>query len=251
MDRRLILGSAFILCTAGIFGFLTSNRSAPEENVSAPSGEPFFEVWVAESAINKADVIEPVMLKITKVPESEAYKAGVVNKKRFDIPPGALAGVDFETGSIIPENKLLVPGQPGHMSLLLGPDQVPYPIKIEGQIALIDILAPGDEVDVVLIASSDQNLAANPSLNSYRGLTVTPLLKARPVVDVKESKDDGITVVIALSRQEVSQMMIARRIGLLDVYKSSADAMTEMRVGDVLSDFTSVTELRGRERVAN
>ena len=251
MDRRLLLSSAFILYTIGMFGFLTSDRFKPVETVDTPSGEPLFEVWVTETPIAKGDVVDPVMLKITKVPESEAYEAGVVSNERFEILPGTLAATDFDHHTIIPENKLLAPGRPGHMSLLLGPDQVPYPINVEGQIALIDILAPGDMVDVVLIASSDQNMASNPSLNSYRGLTVTPLLKKRPVVEIKESKSDEITVVISLNRQEVSQMMIARRIGLLDVYKSSTDTMPEMRVGDVLSDFTSVTELRGRERVAN
>lgn len=251
MDRRIILGSAFLLCAAGVFGLLTNRESPTAEPVITDTGATLVEVWMADAEIQKGDGITPVLLKANKVPESEAYEAGVVSVTRFDIEPGTLAGIDFEAGTIIPENKLLMPGQPGHMSLLLGPDRVPYPIEIEGRIALIDILAPGDEVDVVLIASSDQNLAANQSLSSYRGLTVTPLLKARQVVDIRENQSGETTVVIGLSHKEVSQMMIARRIGLLDVYKSTADSMPEMRVGDVLSDFTSVTELRGRERLAN
>ena len=168
--------------------------------------------------------------------------------KRFILRDGTLAGMDIDQGSIVAENQLLVPGQSGYVELLLGKDMVPYPINIDDSAGLTRLLTPGDIVDVVLIASPDQNLAASPNLSSFQKLSVTPLLHNRRVLEIKPGSGNNKTVVVSLTKKEVTHMMIARRIGLLDVYKSTETILPGVRVSDVLSDFTTVTELRGQTR---
>ena len=251
MDRRILLGAAFVLCTAGVFGLLNSNKSepAPLPVVSVKVDE--VPVWIARMPISKGEKISPVDLKASVVPREVAIASGVITSELFTLKEGAVAGVDIEFDAIIAENLILVPGQPEYTELLLGKDMVPYPINIEDSDGLTAMLTPGDVVDVVLIASPDQNLANSQNLNSFRDLSVTPLLQNRRVLEIKSGKGHDRTVVVSLTKEEVTHMMIARRIGLLDVYKSTDTALPEVRVSDVLSDFTTVTELRGRNREEN
>ena len=247
MDRRILLGAAFVFCAAGVYGLLTR-----AEKEVAPVAEPLpevvmTEVWVAKQPVKRGEKINPVRLQAQRVALEVAQEAGVVSEKRFAIQEGAVAGMDFAVGTIIAENQLLVPGQPEYLELLLGADKVPYPISFESNDVIITMISPGDYVDVMLIASMDQNLAARKTLNSgsFEGLSVTPLLKKRRVLEIKEPDSGNSTVVISLEKKDISRMMIARRIGLLDVYKSGQSPLSEAHVSDVLKDYTRVTELRG------
>ncbi|MFK0573727.1 Flp pilus assembly protein CpaB [Endozoicomonas sp.] len=245
MDRRILLGAAFIFCAAGVYGLLT-NTGKVVEPVAEPLPEvTMTEVWIVKQPVKRGEKMNPVRLQAQRVAPEVAQKAGVLSEKRFAIQEGAVAGMDFAAGAIIAENQLLSPGQPEYLELLLGPDKVPYPISFESNDAMITMISAGDYVDVMLIASVDQNLAARKTLNSFEGLSVTPLLKKRRVLEIKEADSGNSTVVISLEKKDISRMMIARRIGLLDVYKSGQSPLSEAHVSDVLKDYTSVTELRG------
>ena len=251
MDRRILLGAAFVLCAAGVFGLLNSNKSEPAPLPVVNIKVDEIPVWIARVPLSRGDKISPVDLQASVVTRDIAIANGVITSELFKLQEGAVAGMDMEANAIIAENQLLVPGQPEYTELLLGKDMVPYPINIDDSDGLTAMLTPGDVVDVVLIASPDQNLATSKSLNSFRGLSVTPLLQNRRVLEIKSGSGDDRTVVVSLTKEEVTHMMIARRIGLLDVYKSTETALPEVRVSDVLSDFTTVTELRGQNRDEN
>ena len=249
MDRRILLGAAFILCSAGIFGLLNNALSKTTATPTVAETEiDEIQVWFARSPMTKGSKISPVDLKAGIVSREYALANGIDTVERFTLPDGAIAGVDFDANAIVAENLLLIPGQPEYIELLLGEDMVPYPVNIDDIDGLTELLTPGDLVNVVLIASPDQNLANSQNLNSFKGLSVTPLLQNRRVLEIKSGNNDRRTVVVGLTKEEVTHMMIARRIGLLDVYKSTENALPEVRVSDVLSDFTSVTELRGSSR---
>ena len=247
MDRRILLGAAFVFCAVGVYGLLNSSKTQELEVVKeAPPAPTMTEVWVAQQPLKKGDVINSVHLKAKMVLEKEAQIAGVMAEKRYEILEGAIAGKDFAKDEIIAENQIVVPGHPQYLTLLMGPDQVPYPISFDGDDAMLTMISPGEYVDVMLIASVDENLANNRSLNSFDGLSVTPLLKKRQVLEIRRD-DSNSTVVISLNKKDISRMMIARRIGLLDVYKSGRSSITEAHVSDVLKNYTSVTELRGNQ----
>ena len=56
-----------------------------------------------------------------------------------------------------------------------------------------------------------------------------------------------LSITAALNRRDAHKMLIASRIGEIDVFKSGSSSLINTRVGDVLSDLTSIIELRGRE----
>ena len=248
MDRRILLGAAFVFCTAGVYSLFNTNPSSTEvETVEqVPLAPVMTEVWVTQQALKPGDAINPTDLQAKMVLQEDAQAAGVVAEKRYDIIKGAISGQDFAEGEILAENQLVVPGDPKYLELLLGPDQVPYPISLKDNDAMFTMISPGEYVDVMLIASVDENLATNKNLNSFDGLSVTPLLKKRQVLEVR-AEDSNSTVILSLDKKDISRMMIARRIGILDIYKSGQAPLSEAHVSDVLKNYTSVTELRGNQ----
>ena len=260
MDRRIVLSIAFLLCAGGIYGLLTQQSDQPADEplteLEQQQPDQRIQVWVAQRPFALGEKIHPADLKAQLLEPDKARAQGITTSELLQLGEGTLAGTYISTGAVILENQLLRPGQPAFTDFLLQPDKVPYPLVLAGNKGYNSILTPGDRVDVVLIATPGRNLADKQVGDAYQGLRVTPVLKSRHVVDIQKSENvtgesGNTTVIVALSHKDVSKMMIASRIGLIDVYKSTTSSLPSVEVSDVLSDFTSVTELRGREREVN
>ena len=153
----------------------------------------------------------------------QANNLGITAKERFELIKGSLAAVAIMVDSIITEEHLVDPDHPEYVELLLSPGMVAYPIEFEGTSGYPLVLSPGDHVDVVMISSLNQNLAKNDAVKKFQGLSVAPLLRARKILKIGDNTGSeevegpfGTTLVLELTREEVSQMMLAKRVGLLD-----------------------------------
>ncbi|MGY0217805.1 Flp pilus assembly protein CpaB [Endozoicomonadaceae bacterium StTr2] len=255
MDRRILLVIAFLLCAGGIFGLLNqpdTPEPQPETStaVTPPQERPRIQVWVATKDYKLGDSINPSDLEPRSLLLDKARELGVTTEKVLQLEEGMLAGSHIRTGTIVAEHQLLRPGQPAFIDYMLRPDKVPYPLTIDGNKGYNGSLVPGDRVDVVLISSPGRNLADKPVGDSYQGLEVTPVLNSRRIVDVREpsAMSSQMTVTIALRPEDVSKMIVASRIGLLDVYKSTTQAVPAIRVEDVLPEFTTIVEMRADQR---
>ncbi|MCG8530284.1 MAG: RcpC/CpaB family pilus assembly protein, partial [Desulfovibrionales bacterium] len=176
-------------------------------------------------------------------------------QKRKPFVPGSLAGMAMVADTVLTQAHLITPDHPDYIELILKPGMVPYPLQFDKNSGYPLVLAPGDKVDVVMISSLNQNLAEDDDVNSFDGLSVAPLLQSRKVLQVDDGKggllgDTGkLTVVLELSRPQVSQLMLAKRVGLLDIHKATGVVLPQVRAGDVLPDFSSVVELRGKAAI--
>lgn len=268
MIRRILLSLSFLLIAVGIFGLLSSLQEAPAPatatgttaaGTSSAVEDTRVPVWQTRRSIKLGQPVTPDDLEIAAIAKSLAQEQGLTGKQPFPVKPGSLARANISVGAMITEAQLLAPGDEGYVDLLITPGMVPYPLQISGASDYQAVLVPGDRVDVVMIASLEQNIATDQRLDNYRGLSVHSLLQNRRVLAVEKPKAaSGIpagisneTVVIELSREDVSKVMIARRVGLLDIHKSTQEPLPEVKAGDVLTDFYSVTELRGEVRVVN
>ncbi len=262
MIRRLLMTCGFLLCVIGIFGLLSGQENTPDSinTKITETAIPKVKVWVARRPLQQGEAVTMADIKVKMVAESSVVKREISETEpqteSFTLKPGSLAAVDISTGDRVSEKSFLAPGQPGYIELLIAPGMVPYPLDLDGTTDYNAVLTPGDQVDVVMIASLEQNLANKATLDSYRGLTVGPLLQGCRLLAVEggiaaENEVAKTTVILELSRKDISKLMIARRVALLDVHKSSTLPLPEVKAGDVLPDFYSVTELRGSERVVN
>ena len=252
MDRRILLGAAFVLSVGGVYGLLTSNKSAEPSVIITEQGETHIPVWLVRRELKKGELFTLDDLKPGTLPEEDALEQGITTKDRFTFEKGSLINEDLPVDAVLSEHHIVKPDDPRYIDLFTAPDMVPYPLSFDKGNGYPLVLNPGDRVDVVMISSLKQNLANKSTVDSFQGLSVAPLLSTRKVLKVDNNRDsESITVVLELSRKEVSQLMLARRVGVLDVHKSTTTPLPRVRAGDVLPDFSSVTELRGTKKVVN
>ncbi len=81
-------------------------------------------------------------------------------------------------------------------------------------------------------------------------------IKNVKVLAIDENDDDFLPLTIELSRQQIAKMVIARRIGIIEVIKSSFKVQSHnmdinANTHDVLPNFKSVVEIRGQTRALN
>ena len=244
MNRRLLLVVAFLLIAGGVYGLLTRNSGDQGDNavVTSSANEELYSVRVIARDIEKGAFITQSDFRTELITSDNAQKWGVVNKEPFTLVKGSLVAESLKAGDVFPESLVITPDHPEYVDLIITPGMVPYPVEFSGSNGYPMILGPGDLVDVVMISSLNQNLAKKDSVDRFEGLSVSPLLRARKVLKVGDDGEGVIgeeistTVVLELSRKEVSQLMLARRVGVLDLHKSTQEPLPQVRAGDVLPD---------------
>ncbi len=256
MSRRVLLFLAFFLIIGGGYGLLTKEDKQPKETAQVELIE--FSAWRASRSLQQGEPVTAADLRPVTLSQQQAEQLGLTSQERFSLINDSLAAQPIAAGSIVSEQDIAGPDHPEYVELLLAPGMVAYPVTFAGNTGYPLVLSPGDFVDVVMISSLSQNMAENDTVNKFQGLSVAPLLRARKVLKVGENMvEEGqpaiaeTTLVLELSREEVSQMMLAKRVGLLDFHKSIEEPLPQVRAGDVLPDFSSVTELRGVKKVVN
>ena len=249
MLRRLLLAGAFLLCAMGIFSILNDNRPETVPVASVPEMKTV-QIWRARRTLAGGEQVTRQDLEADTVTQDHDEPVALTLK------PGAIARDTIDAGTRVTDLLLVNPGEADYISRLIKPGMIPYPLTISGGSNYQAVLAPGDRVDVVMVASLEQNLANNAQLSGYRGFSIGPLLSELRVLAVEEdgsltdtSKD--ITVILELSPDQVSRILVARRIGQLDIHKSTGVALPSVRTGDVLPGYSSVMELRGGDRLVN
>ncbi len=253
MLRRLLLVAAFVFCSIGIFGLL-SNGNQPRPTQPPEPQKKQVQVWRAHRDLSTGEPVHQRALESALVSEDDLPDRQE-DKPLLTLKPGAIARETISAGTLVTDQLLVAPGDTDYIDHLIKPGMIPYPLTINGS-SYQTVLTPGDRVDVVIISSLEQNLAHTSVLSNYRGLSIGPLLSELRVLSVSDdalldtdSKDS--TVILELSRDQVSKLLIARRIGVLDIHKSTGELLPIVRTGDVLPGYSSVTELRGSDRLIN
>lgn len=255
MLRRLLLVGAFVFCAIGVFGLLNNNDKSEPASVAAVHQEKQVQVWRARRTLTGGERVTRQDLEAAMITPPPGQNQQKEQPTLTLLKPGAIARESIIAGTRVTDLLLVTPGDPDYINHLIKPGMIPYPLTINGS-NYQSVLASGDRVDVVMIASLEQNLANNAKLSGYRGFSIGPLLSGLRVLAVQDAplldtgKKDS-TVILELSRDQVSRILVARRIGQLDIHKSTGVALPTVRTGDVLPGYSSVTELRGAERQVN
>ncbi|MCL6268528.1 Flp pilus assembly protein CpaB [Sansalvadorimonas sp. 2012CJ34-2] len=236
---------------------MLAKKTEQPENVEMQTQKEQFLSWRVKQTVQVGEEITSERLLPVIIDQIEAQKYGVTSKERFTLVKGSLAASPMKAGSIVTENQVVQPDHPNYIDLLIKPGMIPYPLEFKGSNGYPLILSPGDKVDVVMISSLNQNLAMKDAVDQFEGLSVAPLLKARKVLRVgpdgkgMTGEEASTIIVLELTRKELSQLMLAKRMGVLDIHKTTDGTLPQIRAGDVLPDFSSVTELRGIEKIVN
>ena len=135
----------------------------------------------------------------------------------------------------------------------------PYALTINRKDFIGSGISVGDIVDVLILTSDEQNISETSRsdyIKSFRSLSVSPLLRNIRVLAIEEEDVEILSLTIELNREHIAKMVIARRIGIVEIIKSSGNAFysngsMNADTHDVLPNFKSVTEIRGPNKAFN
>jgi pilus assembly protein CpaB len=265
VNSKLIFIIAFLAIAVGLYGLsdLLLNNEQPNQLQTQTLQLPVkqIHVYFAKSALNPGDQITLANLDKQLLPESEANQFGITEDMLLTLVNGTVANVTIAPGDVVATEMLTQPDQVGYLDLVTEDNYVPYAVKVDSSAVVGGLISPGTLVDVLAIASEQENLATNPDINSYKSLSITPLLMAVKVLQVKRKEVEAtrrnpateeVHLILQLTRKQSAKLTIAKRIALLEVQKSAATNRelavreNELRAnaGDVIEDYKAITSYR-------
>ncbi|WP_434355716.1 Flp pilus assembly protein CpaB [Parasalinivibrio latis] len=256
MNSKAIFLFAFIAIFAGAFT-LFATEDEPEVKPVAVPPEPKVNMWIAGAEIDIAEHITHENFDLIIVPLSEAQSHGISASYELNIPEGSISKSKIMPGETVTQNHVVTPNSSEYIDLVIKPEMVPFPLAINNPSVTLTTLSPGDFVDVVILTSSEKNVVQDRMRSAFRSLEVSPLLIEKRVLAVKKVVSDenntlqSASVLLELSRADVAKMIIAQRVGEVELFKSSSpEAASQSRAAtrDVLAGYHAVKELRGTQR---
>ncbi len=257
MNSKIVFLFAFAVIFSGVL-ILTSESETPQTTVEAPPVEPTVTFWVAARPMEKAGFVKRQDIKRITLPASKAAELGVTENIDFSLALDAIAAANIDAGKAVFPQDFLTQEDPGYIDTIIQPEQVAYPLEIKDPVAMLSNLSPGDYIDLVILTSSHQNVVEEGVNHAFKSLEVAPLLSYKRLLSIKQSavgensdEVNSATLFVELSREDVARMLIAKRVGEIEVFKSSGlKQASESRAvtRDVLSGYHTVNELRGANR---
>lgn len=265
MNSKLIFFIAFFAIAVGLYGLsdllLNNEPSNPEQTQTLQLPVKTIHVYFAKSALNPGDKITLTNLDKQLIPESEANQLGIAEDIPLILINGTVANVTIAPGDVVATEMLTQPDQAGYLDLVTEDNYVPYAVKVDSSAVVGDLISPGTLVDVLAIASEQENLAKNLDINSYKSLSITPLLIGVKVLQVKRNEVESsrrnpateeVHLILQLTRKQSAKLTIAKRISLLEVQKSAAtdrdlavrESELKANAGDVIADYKAITSYR-------
>ncbi|KKD60220.1 pilus assembly protein CpaB [Grimontia sp. AD028] len=258
MSQRLFFVIAALTITIGLLGLTGMFRF--NQTPTVDTSTPTFQVAQLQIPLKKGDLLTRENVRYFRVKEQEAMQSGIAQDTRLEIVGGMIAAKDISNTSFITQNDFISPGDPGYIEAAIKPGMTPYSFSLTNRDFLGTGIAVGDYIDVLVLTSDDQNIGEsgrNRTISSFRTLSVSPLLNNVKILAIEgdnKPNGDNLPITIELAREQVGKMVIARRIGIIEVIKSlnqSAAINMNADTHDVLPNFKSVIEIRGQNKAFN
>jgi len=270
VQNKWIFTVAFLAVLFGIIGLfsrLTVPANAQGNTVTLKTTEQIkmVNVWRARSPIPAGQLLSSTLFKQDSLSLVDANDLGLMQGK-LTISDDAISRANLMVDDLLQAAHIVTPNTADYIDLLLAPGMTPYPIAVDPFAVYGGQIKVGDYVDVITLMSKSANIASNKRIGLDE-ITVSPLLIARRVLAIsaqepaeaviKTQKSNDKTVqqrlIIELTRQEVAQMAIAKRIGIIEIYKSvnaTIAEQTRANSKDVLPRSNTITEFRGNAPAA-
>ncbi|USH05081.1 Flp pilus assembly protein CpaB [Grimontia kaedaensis] len=257
MSQRLFFIIAMLSIGIGVLGLSGVFQTQP--STASPVSHISYQVAQLKEPLKKGQILESGNFRYFRINEETALEKGVSYNTDISINPGMVAKRSISTKEYLSQNDFINPDDPGYVDAVIKTGMIPYSLTIEKKMFIGSGISVGDKVDIMILTSDDQNIgesSRNKFIESFRTLSVSPLLQNVRILAIDEENNELLPLTIELDRAQVAKMVIARRIGILEVIKST-DKFLRPSLGlsadthDVLPNFKSVTEIRGQQRAFN
>jgi pilus assembly protein CpaB len=263
MNSKIVIVIAICAIGLGVYGLMSPAPQKPVEPV-VTAQEQKLKVFVASQNIAKGESITREKVAIEWLNAADANLKGIDKDLPLAFETVNLARNDIIQGRVIYPENVVTPESPEYLDFITTPGFVPFPLEVDASSVIGGVIHPGTLVDVLALASTQQNMAETAEVTQFKGITLTPVLMSIKVLSVNSSvntasakdKSDKNTssLVLELTQKQVATLTIAKRIARLEVHKSigtpnkqelSADA------GDVLDDYRAIKEFRAEDARIN
>ncbi|WP_281545459.1 RcpC/CpaB family pilus assembly protein [Grimontia sp. SpTr1] len=262
MSSRFVFILAFIAIFFAAVSFLV-NRPAPVITGQTPAPKEVAEpvsLWVAGETISPKQPVSSQLLVRKAFDAKQANMMGFTSNQSLDWHAGALFTASIKAGEVVRQNHIINPDAPDYIDWIITVGHVAYPLELPSESPMLVNLTVGDHIDIVTLTSPQRNLAEEEVSKAFRTLQVAPLLSYCKVLAVKaagknaQGQPTASAIVVELSRQQVAKLLVAKRVGDIEIFRSAGIVnaeQTQAETRDVLSGHLSVTELRGVARPAS
>ncbi|MCZ2722860.1 hypothetical protein O1D97_14895 [Marinomonas sp. 15G1-11] len=258
MGQRGIFLIGFICVFLGAFGLYLQMQKAPVavSNTVALEEEKKIRVILSNQDLIKGTPVKPEYFRYSYVSESDALENGIAEDLTIEFGPGMLLAKDMHKDEYLAYHFLLSPGDINYIDSQLAEGMSPYALEIAKDNFYGSGINVGDLIDIVVLTSDEENIGnsgRDGRIDSFRTLAVSPLITQAKVlnIDTLPETRQELSLTIELSREEIAKMIIATKIGLVEVFRSSPSVelsnTTRAKTQDVLSDYQSVLEYRGNK----
>ncbi|AQS37442.1 Flp pilus assembly protein CpaB [Shewanella psychrophila] len=274
--KRLMYFSVFI-SLAGLIGLYLS-ISAPQKQMYIKSENVRQEILVAKQDIKSGQRFGASLFEWKLVNEDELTSLlDHISKETFDIlkfNDSVLAG-SFIAGHIMSQSDFLKPEEGGFLSVSLRPGYRAVSVPVDQVTANSGLVGPGDSVDVLLLASQEQELRTrgNEAQSLYvktiaknvRVLAFNDAVKVEQYMEAQKKYKgfipDDSAVTLEVLAEQANRIILANQLGRLTLVLRSnndlADASNnkdQINISDIFPDIKRVqpnlglVEFRADER---
>lgn len=260
MNSKLLSLIAFLAIAIGLYGLLQPNQSTQpvQTEASTASPEVVYKVITLKSGLDRGETIARDNLIIETWTENKANQMGIDADMAIPETNGEalLARRSLAPGDILYPDAVVSPQSQDYLDYVTQADRIPFPLEVSATSVVGGAVRAGALVDIMALASTDQNLANETTVRSFRGVSLAPVLMGVKVLKVAQSRQEATrnqpastdtTLILELTRKQVATMTIAKRIAQLEVHKSLGKASPKdmsANAGDVLDDYRAITEFR-------
>ncbi|WP_191602896.1 pilus assembly protein CpaB [Marinomonas algicola] len=260
MGQRAVFLIGFVCVFLGVIGLylqLQDPISMTKPDVVSVEEELKIRMVVSNQNLDKGVLVQPEYFRYVYVGESEALAIGIAEDQNIEFNTGMILAKDIKKDEFLGVNYILSPEDDNYINAQLSEGMSPYSLKIPKTNFYGAGINVGDLIDIVVMTSDDENIGGSGNdgrIESFRTLAVSPLITQVKVLNIDSYSEtrQELSLTIELSRHDIAKMIIATKIGLVEVFRSSMSVdvsnTTKARTQDVLSDYQSVLEYRGSKK---
>lgn len=230
--KKLVFLSIFLSITGFLLMALFLVQPVAEELTETKVKK--VEVLIASSDIASGRVFSSSSFEWKSVDKSELNKlVSYIARDSFDIQSlhGSVINGDFKKGRIISSDDFIFPDNGGYLSLVLKEGYRAVSVPVDQVTASSGLIGPGDWVDLVLIASKEEELRTNNNdtqdlyvktiLEKVKVLAFNDAVRHDKYLEVQKGNKgfvpDDSAVTLQVSALEANKIILAKQLGTLSM----------------------------------
>lgn len=255
MNIKLVSVFAVLAIAIGVYG-ITHQQQHKETKPAVAKQEKRFTVYLAKTELSPKQAVTRSDVYIEQWPEAKANQYGLDSNLSIDFSQNPIARKTIQKNQLVYRSSMIYESDPEYVDYIVDAGMIAFPVDINSDSIVGGVIHSDSKVDILALASTRQNLANGETVNSFRGVSLTPVLRnvrvlklTKHMVKNKDGKVDGekTSLVLELNPKQVATLTIAKRIAQLEVHQSVKNATAKelsADAGDVLDSYHAITEFR-------